>query len=47
MRDVDARVQRMRVDLSYVPELLTYLDTTPTQAAPVEHSAVPAASREA
>jgi len=31
MRDVDARVQRMRVDLSYVPELLTYLDTTPTQ----------------
>jgi DNA helicase HerA-like ATPase len=47
MRDVDARVQRMRVDLSYVPELLTYLDTTPAQAAPVEHTSVPAASREA
>ncbi|BCJ32655.1 ATPase [Actinocatenispora thailandica] len=47
MRDVDARVQRMRVDLGYVPELLTYLDTTPTQAAPVEATSVPAASREA
>nr|WP_157034897.1 ATP-binding protein [Actinocatenispora sera] len=47
MRDVDARVQRMRVDLAYVPELLTYLDTTPTQAAPVERTSVPAASREA
>ncbi len=31
MRDVDGRVQRMRVDLSYVPQLLEYLDTTPTQ----------------
>jgi hypothetical protein len=30
MRDVDARVQKIRVDVSYVPELLTYLDTTPT-----------------
>jgi DNA helicase HerA-like ATPase len=29
MRDVDARVQKIRVDVSYVPELLTYLDTTP------------------
>jgi hypothetical protein len=29
MRDVDARVQRMRVDISYVPGLLDYLDTTP------------------
>jgi hypothetical protein len=29
MRDVDARVQKVRVDVSYVPELLTYLDTTP------------------
>lgn len=29
MRDVDARVQRMRVDISYVPALLDYLDTTP------------------
>jgi hypothetical protein len=34
MRDVDGRVQRMRVDLAYVPHLLDYLDTTPTQAAP-------------
>ncbi|GAA0918873.1 ATP-binding protein [Virgisporangium aurantiacum] len=30
MRDVDARVQKIRVDVSYVPDLLTYLDTTPT-----------------
>ena len=29
MRDVDARVQKVRVDVSYVPELLDYLDTTP------------------
>jgi hypothetical protein len=29
MRDVDARVQKVRVDVSYVPDLLTYLDTTP------------------
>ena len=29
MRDVDGRVQKIRVDVSYVPELLTYLDTTP------------------
>jgi hypothetical protein len=29
MRDVDARVQKMRVDVSYVPQLLRYLDTTP------------------
>jgi hypothetical protein len=29
MRDVDGRVQKVRVDVSYVPELLTYLDTTP------------------
>ncbi len=41
MRDVDGRAQKMRVDISYVPQLLTYLDTTPTQdAAP---SIVPAA----
>ena len=35
MRDVDGRVQKVRVDVSYVPDLLTYLDTTPgaTQAA--------------
>lgn len=29
MRDVDARVQKIRVDVSYVPDLLRYLDTTP------------------
>ncbi len=32
MRDVDGRVQKMRVDVSYVPELLRYLDTTPVTA---------------
>jgi hypothetical protein len=37
MRDVDGRVQKVRVDVSYVPELLTYLDTTP--------GGVPAAAR--
>jgi hypothetical protein len=37
MRDVDGRVQKLRVDVSYVPDLLTYLDTTPatTGSAPV------------
>jgi hypothetical protein len=30
MRDVDARVQKIRVDVSYVPDLLNYLDTTPS-----------------
>ena len=36
MRDVDGRVQKVRVDVSYVDGLLEYLDTTPTtaQAAP-------------
>jgi len=34
MRDVDGRVQKVRVDVSYVPGLLTYLDTTPAMAAP-------------
>jgi hypothetical protein len=34
MRDVDARVQKIRVDVSYVPELLTYLDTTPAATGP-------------
>ncbi|MEV6523468.1 ATP-binding protein [Longispora sp. NPDC051575] len=32
MRDVDGRVQKVRVDISYVPQLLDYLDTTPTAA---------------
>lgn len=29
MRDVDGRVQKVRVDVSYVPGLLDYLNTTP------------------
>ncbi|MET7398449.1 ATP-binding protein [Dactylosporangium sp. NPDC005572] len=29
MRDVDGRVQKIRVDVSYVQDLLRYLDTTP------------------
>jgi hypothetical protein len=33
MRDVDGRVQEIRVDVSYVPELLRYLDTTPVTTA--------------
>ncbi|MDT5036939.1 MAG: hypothetical protein QOE03_2124, partial [Micromonosporaceae bacterium] len=32
MRDVDGRVQKLRVDVSYVADLLTYLDTTPAAA---------------
>ena len=36
MRDVDGRVQKVRVDVSYVPDLLTYLDTTPALAAPAQ-----------
>jgi hypothetical protein len=36
MRDVDGRVQKVRVDVSYVDGLLQYLDTTPVavQATP-------------
>jgi hypothetical protein len=34
MRDVDGRVQKLRVDVSYVEGLLKYLDTTPTAAGP-------------
>jgi hypothetical protein len=41
MRDVDGRVQKVRVDVSYVPQLLTYLDTTPAAMEP------PVASRAA
>ena len=33
MRDVDGRVQKVRVDVSYVEGLLEHLDTTPTAAA--------------
>ena len=29
MRDVDGRVQKLRVDVSWVHGLLSYLDTTP------------------
>ncbi|GAB3796633.1 ATP-binding protein [Micromonospora zhanjiangensis] len=32
MRDVDGRVQKVRVDVSYVDGLLDHLDTTPTAA---------------
>src|SRR5205814_7397183 len=41
MRDVDGRVQKTRIDVWYVGELLTYLDTTPAAAgpAPVVHPA--------
>ncbi|HKT04345.1 MAG TPA: ATP-binding protein, partial [Rugosimonospora sp.] len=38
MRDVDGRVQKVRVDVSYVPELLTYLDTTPVAMPPTPTS---------
>jgi AAA-like domain len=38
MRDVDGRVQKVRVDVSYVPELLTYLDTTPVATTPTPTS---------
>src|SRR5258708_10488057 len=32
MRDVDGRVQKIRVDVSYLQDLLRYLDTTPGAA---------------
>ena len=32
MRDVDGRVQKVRVDVSYVEGLLEHLDTTPAAA---------------
>jgi hypothetical protein len=32
MRDVDGRVQKVRVDVSYVDGLLEHLDTTPAAA---------------
>ncbi|HEX5202370.1 MAG TPA: ATP-binding protein [Actinoplanes sp.] len=40
MRDVDGRVQKVRVDVSYVEGLLEHLDTTPT-AAKAPSSAIP------
>lgn len=33
MRDVDGRVQKVRVDVSYVEGLLDHLDTTPAAIA--------------
>nr|MDT0662652.1 ATP-binding protein [Micromonospora sp. DSM 115978] len=36
MRDVDGRVQKVRVDVSYVQGLLEHLDTTPTTAAALQ-----------
>jgi hypothetical protein len=43
MRDVDGRVQKVRVDVSYVDGLLDHLDTTPTtvKAAPTAISMMP------
>ncbi|GAB3868808.1 hypothetical protein GCM10027610_126840 [Dactylosporangium cerinum] len=41
MRDVDGRVQKVRVDVSYVRDLLRYLDTTPG----VYTSTAPSAAR--
>jgi hypothetical protein len=35
MRDVDGRVQKLRVDVSWVPGLLAHLDTTPTDPAAI------------
>jgi hypothetical protein len=43
MRDVDGRVQKVRVDVSYVEGLLDHLDTTPT-AAKAAPTAIPALS---
>ena len=47
MRDVDGRVQKVRVDVSYVDGLLEHLDTTPAaiKAAPAPVP-VPAADLE-
>ncbi|GAA3931876.1 ATPase [Amorphoplanes auranticolor] len=43
MRDVDGRVQKVRVDVSYVDGLLDYLDTTPA-AAKATPTAIPSLS---
>jgi len=43
MRDVDGRVQKVRVDVSYVDGLLDYLDTTPA-AATATPTAIPSLS---
>jgi hypothetical protein len=45
MRDVDGRVQKLRVDVAWVPNLLSYLDTTPTgEVTPPVDSAPPSSS---
>ncbi|MGX6603869.1 ATP-binding protein [Micromonosporaceae bacterium Da 78-11] len=41
MRDVDGRVQKVRVDVSYVEGLLEHLDTTPAAAAPTVQMSLP------
>ncbi len=41
MRDVDGRVQKIRVDVSWVPGLLSYLDTTPSAPASAEPDPFP------
>jgi len=42
MRDVDGRVQKLRVDVSWVPGLLDYLDTTPSRDTTLVGAADPA-----
>jgi hypothetical protein len=39
MRDVDGRVQKVRIDVSWVPGLLDYLDTTPAGTTEPAHTA--------
>jgi hypothetical protein len=41
MRDVDGRVQKVRVDVSYVDGLLDYLDTTPAAVGPAPVETLP------
>ncbi len=41
MRDVDGRVQKVRVDVSYVDGLLQYLDTTPAAVQTLTQATVP------
>ena len=41
MRDVDGRVQKVRVDVSYVEGLLEHLDTTPAATAPTIPMSLP------
>jgi hypothetical protein len=38
MRDVDGRVQKVRIDVSWVPGLLEHLDTTPAGTAETAHT---------